>query len=58
MKLRRLDERLQPRLEAFVHAVYASSEADRQEIEAAIQALVPARQRAEQLRRSLVPPVR
>jgi len=55
-KLRRLDDRLQPRLEAFVHAVFASSKADRQEIEAAIQAFVPARQRAEQLRRRLVPP--
>ena len=52
IKLRRLDERLMPRLEAFIRSAYSTSiePEDRREVLAAIQATITSPARAELLR--------
>jgi hypothetical protein len=54
IKLRRLDQRLQPRLESFVQATYDKNDGDRRELEAAIQTFIVAPARVAGLRQSLV----
>lgn len=54
-KLRRLDQRLRPRLNSFIRQAYSADAADRQELEAAIQKLIQNQQRAEDLRKRVLP---